>query len=75
MLHFQETQADLRQEMLYFSTSPEGKIVEVNELFLASCRYAKTEIIGKHLQDLIHKKSLEKEHCKSMLLAISEKKH
>jgi methyl-accepting chemotaxis protein len=72
---FQETQADLRQEMLYFSTSPEGKIVEVNELFLASCRYAKTEIIGKHLQDLIHKKSLEKEHCKSMLLAISEKKH
>lgn len=72
---FQETQADLRQEMLYFSMTLEGKIVDANSLFIKSCGFEKAELKGKNIKDLILKKSLEKEHCQKMLSAISEKKH
>ena len=72
---FQETQADLRQEMLYFSMSSEGKIVDANMSFIQSCGFEKTELIGKSINDLILRKSLDKEHCQKMLSAISSKKH
>ncbi|WP_137168980.1 PAS domain-containing methyl-accepting chemotaxis protein [Marinomonas sp. FW-1] len=72
---FQETQADLRQEMLYFSMTPDGIIVDANTLFLQSSGFDKTELTDKNIKDFILGKSLEKEHCKKMLSAISEKKH
>lgn len=72
---FQETQADLRQEMLYFSMTPDGKIVDANTLFIKSCGFEKTELTGKSIKDLILGKSLDKDHCKKMLSAISNKKH
>ncbi|WP_417559568.1 methyl-accepting chemotaxis protein [Marinomonas sp.] len=72
---FQETQADLRQEMLYFSMTPDGKIVDANTLFIKSCGFEKTELTGKSIKDLVLKKSLDKDHCKKMLSAISGKKH
>ncbi|XDZ02147.1 methyl-accepting chemotaxis protein [Marinomonas polaris] len=75
LVSFQETQADLRQEMLYFSMTLEGKIVDANSLFIKSCGFEKAELKGKNIKDLILKKSLEKEHCQKMLSAISEKKH
>lgn len=72
---FQETQADLRQEMLYFAMTSEGKIIDANSLFIESCGFEKKELEGKSVKDLILGKSLEKDHCKKMLSAISEKKH
>lgn len=72
---FQETQADLRQEMLYLSMTPEGKIVDANTLFTKSSGFEKTELIGKNVNDLLLSKSLEKDHCKKMLSAIHGKKH
>ncbi|MBJ7554452.1 PAS domain S-box protein [Marinomonas spartinae] len=72
---FQETQNGLQQEMLFFAMSQEGKILDVNSLFTASIGYEKNELVTKNLKDLILKKSLEKEHCKKMLSAMSEKKH
>ena len=72
---FQETQADLRQEMLYFSLTPDGKIIDANALFLTSSGFEKTELIGQNISKLILGKSLDKDHCKKMLSAISSKKH
>ncbi|GGN28044.1 MULTISPECIES: methyl-accepting chemotaxis protein [Marinomonas] len=72
---FQETQADLRQEMLYFSITPEGKIIDANALFIKSSGFDKAELIDKNLKDLILKKSLQKDHCQKMLAAIRDKKH
>ncbi|QUX94168.1 chemotaxis protein [Marinomonas sp. CT5] len=72
---FKETQADLRQEMLYFSMTPEGKILEANTLFIKSVGFELTELVGTNIKDLILGKSLEKDHCKKMLSAIENKKH
>ncbi|UTV99926.1 PAS domain S-box protein [Marinomonas rhizomae] len=72
---FQETQADLRQEMLYFSMTSDGKIVDANTLFLKSSGFEKTELVGKNIKDFILGKSLEKDHSQKMLSAISGKKH
>ena len=72
---FQETQADLRQEMLYFSITPDGKVVDANSLFIKSCGFEKAELTGKNIQDFILGKSLDKDHCQKMLAAISGKKH
>ncbi|PYF82278.1 methyl-accepting chemotaxis sensory transducer with Pas/Pac sensor [Marinomonas alcarazii] len=75
LVSFQETQADLRQEMLYFSITPDGKVVDANSLFIKSCGFEKAELIGENIKGFILGKSLEKEHCQKMLSAISEKKH
>lgn len=72
---FQETQNALRQEMLFFSISPDGAILDANTLFIDSIGYSKDELSHKNINDLIQKKSLEKEHCKKMFSAISMKKH
>lgn len=72
---FQETQADLRQEMLYFSLTPDGKIIDANALFLTSSGFEKAELIGQNISKLILGKALEKEHCQRMLSAIRGKTH
>ncbi|MGO2233470.1 chemotaxis protein [Marinomonas sp. UCMA 3892] len=75
LVSFQETQADLRQEMLYFAMTSDGKIVDANSLFIKSCGFEKAELTGKNIQDFILGKSLDKDHCQKMLAAISGKKH
>lgn len=75
LVSFQETQNDLRQEMLYFSMTSDGKIVDANSLFIKSCGFEKAELTGKNIQDFILGKSLDKDHCQKMLAAISGKKH
>ena len=75
LVSFQETQADLRQEMLYFAMTSDGKIVDANSLFITSCGFEKAELTGKNIQDFILGKSLDKDHCQKMLAAISGKKH
>ncbi|SBS35155.1 Biofilm dispersion protein BdlA [Marinomonas spartinae] len=72
---FQETQNGLQQEMLFFSMSSDGKILDANSLFTTSIGYEKNEILTKNINDLILKKSLEKEHCQKMLSAMNKKKH
>jgi methyl-accepting chemotaxis protein len=72
---FQEMQADVRQEMLYLSITPDGKIIDANALFIKSSGFDKEELIDKNLKDLILKKSLQKDHCQKMLSAIRDKKH
>ena len=72
---FQEMQADVRQEMLYLSITPDGKIIDTNALFIKSSGFDKEELIDKNLKDLILKKSLQKDHCQKMLSAIRDKKH
>ena len=75
LVSFQETQADLRQEMLYFAMTSDGKIVDANSLFIKSCGFEKAELTGKNIQDFILGKSLDKDHCQKMLAAISVKRH
>lgn len=72
---YQATQADFREEMLFFSMSLDGKIVDANTLFTTSCGFDKEELIGKNISDLILEESLKKDHCQKMLAAISNKKH
>ncbi|RNF68369.1 PAS domain S-box protein, partial [Marinomonas rhizomae] len=75
LFSFQETQDDLRKEMLYFSIDSDGKIVDANTLFIKSCGFEKTELTGRNIKDFILGKSLNKDHCQKMLSAISGKKH
>ncbi|QRV22555.1 methyl-accepting chemotaxis protein [Marinomonas foliarum] len=72
---FHETEADLREEMIFFSLDSNGIILEANELFLTACGYEKSELIGRNIKEIIVKKSLAKEHCQKMLSSISEKDH
>jgi methyl-accepting chemotaxis protein len=72
---FHETEEDFKKEMLYFSMDSEGKILEVNALFLTSSGYEQRDVVGRNIKDFILQKSLKKEHCQRMFSRISEKEH
>ncbi|GHE91000.1 chemotaxis protein [Thalassotalea profundi] len=72
---FHDIQKDLRAELAYFSTDFNGKIIEVNALFLDACKYSEHEIKGRCLEELIHPKSLKSDVCQKMLNAIKEGVH
>ena len=72
---FQATEEDLRKEMLYFSVSSDGKILDANSLFLDSCGFSEAELRAKSINDLVLKKSLDKPHIQKMLAAFKAKKH
>lgn len=50
---FHETEADLREEMIFFSLDSNGIILEANELFLTACGYEKSELIGRNIKEII----------------------
>ncbi|NLQ17325.1 PAS domain S-box protein [Marinomonas sp. M1K-6] len=72
---FQQTQADIREEMLFFSMTPEGRIIEVNTLFLTSCGYEKNVVVGKNIRDLMPSKFQQRVEGQRILSCISEKAH
>lgn len=70
---FQEIQEDLKQEMLYLSLDSEGTILDINDQFLQSVGFRKSDLSNIHA--LLAPKALHRPHTKSLLQAISQKKH
>jgi len=75
LAEFYRIQADLKEEMNYFSLNTRGVITKVNNHFLNSCGYAEHEVLKKNIEDFIPNSAMNKLHCQKMLSAIKEGKH
>lgn len=74
-VEFENIKQELKEEMLYFLLSKDGRILEVNQQFTTAIEYKESELVGLNFNDLIVKKSLKKPHTQRMLSAIKKVSH
>ncbi|SIQ98997.1 methyl-accepting chemotaxis sensory transducer with Pas/Pac sensor [Marinobacterium stanieri] len=72
---FQNIQADLKAEMIYFRIDLNGKFIEANQRFLESSGYSDNELSRMDIKTILMPSSLGKEHTQRMLQSIRSGTH
>jgi methyl-accepting chemotaxis protein len=72
---YENIKHELKEEMLYFLLNKNSTIIEVNERFAAALDLQANDLIGKNLNDLLLKKSINKPHTQKLLSAINKLNH
>lgn len=70
-----QVRASLESEMIALYLSPQGVIESVNTNFERELNYAKTELIGRHLTDLVPPHAKNSEHYARMSTALKQHEH
>jgi len=72
---YENIKHELKEEMLYFLLNKNSTIIEVNERFAAALDLQANDLVGKNLNDLLLKKSINKPHTQKLLSAINKLNH